>query len=225
MSRPGLGPSLPTLVLALILGTGHGLLPTAAGAQDATLRKDDRTYVILESERACSKKRCPEGHVCLQGQCLEVVLDSRSSCLTAKCADNQVCLGGRCLDMNQDYCERANCGSGEVCLSGACYRLDTRVDLTSRECGADDVVWKGRCLRQIEIDRLCPIPCAEGEVCLDGGCFDFSMKRDACADASCPSGWPCLGGLCLKPTERYTPCEFYSRGDCVLGFCVKPDGG
>ena len=87
-------------------------------------------------------------------------------------------------------------------------------------------MWKGRCLRQIEEHGFCPIPCAEGEVCLDGGCFDLRVKRDACADASCPSGWPCLGGLCLKPNERrdYTPCEFCSRGDCVLGFCVKPDG-
>lgn len=163
--------------------------------------------------------------MCLQGRCLELRPARDRSCSKVECREGQVGFLGECLQAEPIYCEAGTCGKNEFCLSGACYEVRTRVLLDPAECEPDAVVWRDRCLRPISEHRVCPEACAEGEVCLDGGCFKPALGADACTDADCPSGWPCFGGICMKPNERqdWEPCEFCSADDCVLGFCTAPN--
>lgn len=74
----------------------------------------------------------------------------------------------------------------------------------------DAVVWRSRCLRPVSEYRAYPRACAEGEVCVDRACFQPRAGTDACTYVPCPSGWPCLGGLCRKPNENrdWESCQF-----------------
>ena len=165
--------------------------------------------------------RCPPGHLCFAGECVQPC-DASGECRggfqcvpvyapNGRFCHPNPCAGARCPEGTAcvieartcvDLCAEADCGEDEGCDLGEC------VPATCRHTGCPDgqVCFGDACLA----DACAGVECDEGEFCREGECVA------ACAGQSCGEGSRCLDGECVPD-----PCG----GRCLLGqLCDESDG-
>ncbi len=131
-------------------------------------------------ESACATKDCPEGSLCVDGNCV-------AACDDVVCPYGATCRQGVCVDV----CEGVECDPGFACeprmssdgetLVGVCSSCDCRGCGDGQSC----------------VDHLCQedacksVTCDAGTHCVGGDCVDD------CDSARCPAGQLCEVGRCV----------------------------
>ncbi|MBX3246874.1 MAG: hypothetical protein KF901_06815 [Myxococcales bacterium] len=157
-------------------------------------------------EAGCEDRVCPEGQVCVGGDCV-------GACDGVVCPPGLTCVGGRCVNA----CAGIDCDECTTCRGGACVtRCDRGASCESGEtCTAD-----GRCVSTACVD----ITCGPGTVCVEGACVD------GCAGVVCPRGESCSDGVCAPmltlPQPDAGPVPSVDGGGLAdSGPGPSPDGG
>ncbi|MCU0692319.1 MAG: DUF4114 domain-containing protein [Polyangiaceae bacterium] len=123
----------------------------------------------------CFGVTCPEGEVCVNGEC-------RGACDDVKCPHGQVCRAGTCVDP----CKPVVCDSDYVCELGVCV-----LKCTCGQC-VDTLVCDEVSERCVP-DGCLGVTCQPGYHCTTGG-----ICADDCQGASCPAGEACAQGACTE---------------------------
>jgi hypothetical protein len=142
--------------------------------------KDETCVQGVCLETACADKKCEDGEVCRDGECV-------GACSGVVCPFGATCRGGLCVDV----CEGVECDAGFVCevresseggmYVGVCSSCDCR------GCGDGQ-----SCVDHLCIENSCKDQtCGEGAHCVAGACVDD------CTDAKCPAGQICRSGSCI----------------------------
>jgi hypothetical protein len=127
---------------------------------------------------ACVDLECPEGSVCVGGECV-------GACDDVVCPYGQNCRQGVCVDV----CAGLECDPGYACevrsrqgeYYGVCSSCDCQGCSEGYAC-ADHL-----CIE----DSCASVDCGPGQYCASGECVD------ACLDAACPRGQVCAQGACV----------------------------
>jgi hypothetical protein len=145
---------------------------------------------------------CPACFVCEEGDCVPLV-----------CPDGRVCVDGNC-EVACD-CNNPNCPQGKVCVEsplGECYckgcegPCDDDID-----CGEGCICVNGVCTAD-----PCFGACSSGEDCPGTGCGCYGNECTPCSELSCDecalaSGCDCINGTCQE-SNCDNPCD--SADDC-----------
>jgi hypothetical protein len=133
-------------------------------------------------DKGCADVTCPEGQVCLAGQCAD-------ACTGITCPHDRVCRNGGCVDP----CIGIECDPGFSCVLGVC---------SSCECSS---CGDGQMCSAVNGTRLCvdngceTMNCAAGQHCTAGACVDN------CDGAVCPQGQTCTAGECVADGSEPNP--------------------
>jgi len=131
-------------------------------------------------EASCANKDCPEGSLCVDGNCV-------AACDDVVCPYGATCRRGVCVDV----CEGVDCDPGFACeprmssdgktLVGVCSSCDCR--------GCGDGL---SCVEHLCQEDACKnVTCDSGAHCVAGDCVDD------CDGAQCPAGQMCEVGRCV----------------------------
>lgn len=122
---------------------------------------------------------CPEGTVCLEGECLS------SACkpLSARCEEDGVQV---CAPDGFGWSAVMPCPDDTICQEGVCVQMDCEPGETA--CGGDKVLVCAEDGMTWEAQE-----CDEDQLCFDGQCIECVK------DADCDQGLSCENGLCLVP--------------------------
>ncbi len=173
---------------------------------------------------------CPEGEVCVEGDCHECVLDSEchddKSCTTNRCEggtcvfadvtngtlctdgpqsgqNNDACFNGECVDC----VDSGGCAANQVCQQNSCVGC-----VFDSDCGGTNLCQPLSCE-----DGVCtvePVECEDEEVCVDGNCIACLDDADCADDDLCTLN-ECVDGQC-QDSELTCPESLQCvRGDCV----------
>ena len=155
---------------------------------------------------------CPEGAMCVDGQCVEQPPETTVCTDDAGCPEGLFCDGGVCVE--GAACEAPeDCGDDEVCDAGSCRPCEAdeceEVDCTTAGC-EEGMVCDPDTLSCVPAPTIA-MPCAACTVAED------------CAGAA--AGWGCVplssGQACLAPCGSSDDCE--TGWNCMQGFC-RPAG-
>ena len=159
---------------------GDTAQPCSLGAAECL---DDHTVRICKAGGVWSQFACPEGELCIAGDCAEGVCvpnalrckdehtveicaaDASAWADFKVCADNEVCIEGACV--------AALCAPGEKACAGT----------TVLTCAADGSSWDEE-------------PCPGDAVCFDGACLECVY------DEHCDEGLVCDKGACVPPALK-----------------------
>ena len=171
--------------------------------------------------RIDEEARCPPGHLCFAGECVQPCDASGEcrggyACVPVYAPDGRFChpdpcAGARCpigtvceteARTCVDACAEVECEEGEGCDTGEC------VPETCRHTGCPEgqICFADEC----RDDPCVAVECGEGEFCREGDCVE------ACIGVACGEGARCEDGACVDD-----PCG----GRCLFGqICDEGDG-
>jgi len=129
------------------------------------------------------KNACPQGQVCVQGEC------QADPCVGVSCGTDSFCSDGACVKL----CDAVVCPSGEMCKvvsqSGSPVASCVKDACASQSCDAPYVCQDGTCVK----DPCNTVSCPTGQICIAGACV-----ADPCEKVTCPTGYSCSEGMCAS---------------------------
>ena len=157
-----------------------------------TLNPDNNVPVVVIPPVGCtSDAECPNGGVCVNGNCQF----ARPCIVNADCPPTDACNDGRCVVVGGNACVDSSTCNGLVCQGGRCV-----VCANNGACGPGFVCGPdGRC-----VAGNTPITCIDsstcnGLICPQGQCVPCT------SDATCGTGFVCgTDGRCLASNGNTT---------------------
>ena len=130
---------------------------------------------------------CPEGTVCLDGQCLSTACQP----LSARCQEDGVQI---CAPDGFGWSNVMPCPDDTICQEGVCVPMDCEPGLsicaenTVLTCAEDGLSWLAE-------------ECDEDQICFEGQCIECVKDSDCEAELSCVDGLCLLAELAILTTS------------------------
>lgn len=191
--------------------------------------------VCRDAVSCTDSTQCESGLVCQQGTCDD------ACAMDAECGDPNMFTCETSTGLCRQRClSDDNCGFGFICEELVCLPAECTVDSectgNNEECQGEEM-GHGRCVEVFSctMDSECPdnftcenMTCVELPACIvDRDCGPMAYCEDrhcqpaeACNNGSCPSGFDCVGEVCVPGLCR-GPSDCPNMGEiCIAGECV-----